>query len=215
MVICSAIAFGFIPVYACSPNFAEEGALPSCNLDDSVECCSRGQNMGWRYLLFTIGGITLFVFIMRFFVFNFRETPKFLIYKGRDDEALATIRHIAEVNKKPCGLSLASFEAIQREHDSIESRKPVLGSGAKQTKANLKSKLSLETDRYMMLFSSWQMTRLTILVWLTYIMDFWGFTVAGKLQVVPPDIARELTRDRLLPSQDSGFEERTGRREPD
>ena len=136
--------------------------------------------MGWRYLLFTIGGITLFVFIMRFFVFRFRETPKFLIYKGRDDEALATIRHIAEVNKQPCGLTMESFETIQREHDSIESRKPVLGSGVKQAKTNFREKLSLEKDRYMMLFSSWQMTRLTILVWLTYIMDFWGFTVAGQ-----------------------------------
>lgn len=182
VVICSAIAFGFIPVYSCSPNFAEEGALPSCNIDDSVECCSRGQNMGWRYLLFTIGAITLFVFIMRFFVFRFRETPKYLLYKGRDDEALATIRHMAEVNKQPCGLSLASFEAIQREHDSMQSGstgKPVIGSGAKQIKTNLGSKFSLEKDRYMMLFSSWTMTRLTILVWLTYIMDFWGFTVAG------------------------------------
>lgn len=136
--------------------------------------------MGWRYLLFTIGGITLFIFIMRFFVFKFRETPKFLIYKGRDDEALETIRHIAKVNKQPCGLTLEAFETIQREHDSIESRKPVLGSGAKQAKTNAKEKLALEKDRYMMLFSSWQMTRLTILVWLTYIMDFWGFTVAGQ-----------------------------------
>ncbi|KAH8172437.1 major facilitator superfamily protein [Sarocladium implicatum] len=182
VVICSAIAFGFIPVYACSPNFSEEGALPSCNIDDTVECCSRSQNMGWRYLLFTIGGITLFVFIARFFIFNFRETPKYLIYKGRDDEALNTVRHIAEVNKKPCGLTLASFEAIQREHDSISSgsiHKPVLGSGAKQMKVSFRDKLALESDRYMMLFSSWTMTRLTILVWLTYIMDFWGFTVAG------------------------------------
>ncbi|KAG8406066.1 hypothetical protein J3458_021402 [Metarhizium acridum] len=34
-------------------------------------------------------------------------------------------------------------------------------------------------ERYKVLFSGFQMTRLTILVWLTYIMDFWGFTVAG------------------------------------
>lgn len=138
--------------------------------------------MGWRYLLFTIGGITLLVFIARFFIFKFRETPKFLIYKGRDDEALETVRHIAEVNKKPCGLTLAAFEAIQREHDSISSgstNKPVIGSGAKQLKTSFGDKFAMESERYMMLFSSWTMTRLTILVWLTYIMDFWGFTVAG------------------------------------
>ncbi|RYC77533.1 hypothetical protein BFJ63_vAg19593, partial [Fusarium oxysporum f. sp. narcissi] len=84
VVLCSAIAFGFIPVYACSPNFSESDPLVSCNNAEAGEtCCSSGDNMGWRYLLFTIGGITLAVFILRFFVFNFRETPKYLIYRGR------------------------------------------------------------------------------------------------------------------------------------
>lgn len=137
--------------------------------------------MGWRYLLFTIGAITLFVFIIRFFLFKFRETPKFLVYKGQDEKAIETIRHIAKVNRKPCGLTLDMFESLQREHDSMgsaTSNKPMFGGDAKKVGSALSNKIDL--DRYKMLFSSWTMTRLTILVWLTYIMDFWGFTVAGK-----------------------------------
>lgn len=165
--------------------------------------------MGWRYLLFTLGGITLAVFCVRFFVFKFRESPKFLIYKGQDEKAIAVIQHIAQVNGKQCGLTMADFEALSSESDSgAMDSAPSVGdgstSGGAQTRiafkrsvsGNLlnngantfkrmrpklsKKKLHKETERYMMLFSNFTMARLTILVWLTYIMDFWGFTVAGK-----------------------------------
>jgi MFS family permease len=60
VVICSVIAYGFIPNYSCSPNFSEgDRALPSCNAVRAGEaCCSKASNMGWRYLLFTLGGIS-------------------------------------------------------------------------------------------------------------------------------------------------------------
>ncbi|KAM0218099.1 hypothetical protein ACHAQD_007035 [Fusarium lateritium] len=183
VVICSAIAFGFIPVYACSPNFSEPDAAKSCRLPDAgANCCSRGDNMGWRYLLFTIGAITLLVFVLRFFVFNFRETPKFLVYRGKDADAIDTIQHMAKVNKKQCGLTLELFESLQSDDSSVgsgNSSTPVLGAGNKQLNMPRSQKLKLEMSRYKMLFSSAKMTRLTILVWLTYIMDYWGFTVAG------------------------------------
>lgn len=159
--------------------------------------------MGWRYLLFTLGGITLAVFCVRFFVFKFRESPKFLIYKGQDAEAISVIQHIAKVNGKECGLTLADFEALTSESDSMETDTApstsggqtqvvfkrsvsgkLLNNGAntfKRMKPKLsKKKLHKESERYMMLFSSFTMARLTVLVWLTYIMDFWGFTVAGE-----------------------------------
>ncbi|KAF4974585.1 hypothetical protein FZEAL_8512 [Fusarium zealandicum] len=183
VVVCSAIAFGFIPVYSCSPNFSEADPLPSCNTPGSgTSCCSRSSNMGWRYLLFTLGAITLVVFILRFFVFNFRETPKFLVYKGRDAEAIETLQHMAQVNGKQCGLTAEIFESLESQQSSVGSNtssKPALGGGAKQLNMQWSQKMKLEFGRYKMLFDGFRMTRLTILVWLTYIMDFWGFTVAG------------------------------------
>jgi hypothetical protein len=146
--------------------------------------------MGWRYLLFTIGGITLFIFILRFFVFNFRETPKYLVYRGRDEEAINTLQHMAEINKKECGLTLEMFESLQNDESSLgsgDSATPALGAGKKQLNLKWSKKAKLELYRYKMLFSSAKMTRLTILVWLTYIMDYWGFTVAGKLKCLSQD----------------------------
>ncbi|KAI9897428.1 hypothetical protein N3K66_007284 [Trichothecium roseum] len=183
VVVASSIAYGFIPSYSCSPNFSEPGHLPSChNVDAGVECCTKASNMGWRYLLYTIGSITIFVFILRYFVFKFRESPKFLIYKGQDEKAIKVVHHMAKTNGRPCHLTIETFEPLREEYNSIQSadsRKPVLGGGIKQVKTRFTDKTGEGLARYGMLFGSAQMTRLTILTWLTYIMDFWGFTVAG------------------------------------
>ncbi|KAI8304284.1 hypothetical protein K4K61_006248 [Colletotrichum sp. SAR11_59] len=184
VIVCSAVAFGFIPVFSCSPNFSQidEGPLPSCNnVASGTKCCARVDNMGWRYLLFTLGGITLFVFVLRFFVFKFQETPKYLIYRGHDARAIQTLEHMAHVNGKRCGLTLEMFHSLESDENdgSVGSTSSALGGGAKQTEKKWPEKVKLELGRYKMLFDGFPMIRLTVLVWLTYIMDFWGFTVAG------------------------------------
>ncbi|KAK7423011.1 hypothetical protein QQX98_001301 [Neonectria punicea] len=183
VLVCSAIAFGFIPVYSCSPNFSEADPLPSCNNAKSgTACCSRSSNMGWRYLLFTLGALTLLIFFLRFVVFNFRETPKFLIYRGRDAEAIETLEHMAKVNGRRCGLTTEMFESLEEDHGSQASdtsATPALGGGSRRLQLRWSGKAKAELSRYKLLFDGFQMTRLTILTWLTYIMDFWGFTVAG------------------------------------
>ncbi|KAK5114836.1 hypothetical protein LTR62_001993 [Meristemomyces frigidus] len=180
VVICSAIAYGFIPNYSCNPNFSTADPAPSCfNVPAGTACCTKKSNMGWRYLMFTLGAITLGVFILRFVVFRFKESPKFLVYRGHDDKAVATLEAIAKVNKRQCGVSLADFEALTGEHNSTTSGTELLGSGAKQLHTSFKEKISIELSRYKLLFNNAQTSRLTVLVWLTYICDFWGFTLAG------------------------------------
>ncbi|PWI67708.1 hypothetical protein PCL_02629 [Purpureocillium lilacinum] len=183
VVICSAIAFGFIPTYSCSPNFSEKNPLPSCRTAETgTPCCSRSNNMGWRYLLYTLGGLSLLVFFLRFFVFTFRETPKYSIYKGHDAKAIETMQHMAKVNKQQCRLTLEDLEALAKNHEANHSdtSSGLLLSGPEDERSSKRTgALRKHLNRYKMLFDGFQMTRLTILVWLTYIFDFWGFTVAG------------------------------------
>lgn len=182
VVICSVIAYGFIPKYSCTPNFSRgDRALPSCNnVAAGVNCCRKQDNMGWRYLLYTLGCLTLLVFFLRFVIFRFQESPKFLLYRGKDAKAVQVLQNVAKFNKRECTLTLEALESLDREYDSIHSSKPMLGSGAAQLKTTWVQKIRLEAVRFKILFSSFQMTRLTLLVWLTYICDYWGFTVAGE-----------------------------------
>ena len=57
---------------------------------------------------------------------------------------------------------------------------PVLGSGAKQATATIGQKVHLEYDRLKILFANSTMTRLTILLWIIYMFDYWSFTIAGS-----------------------------------
>ncbi|KAH9882122.1 hypothetical protein J1614_001294 [Plenodomus biglobosus] len=181
VVICSIVAYNFIPNYSCSPNFSEKNPLPACSVVPTEgSCCSKADNMGWRYLLFTLGGVTLVAFLLRSVIFRFQESPKFLVYRGKDAKAVDVIHNIAHYNGQTCELSLDEFKALEREFDLAQSRKSVLGSCAVQLEVSWIGRLRLEGDRFRLLFSSFEMTRLTLLVWLTYICDYWGFTVAGS-----------------------------------
>jgi len=85
-LIASLLAWAFIP------NF-------SCPSDTPIGQCSMAHNWGWRYLILTLGAITFFMFVCRFFLFHLYESPKFLLSRGRQAEAVATVYGIAHYNK--------------------------------------------------------------------------------------------------------------------
>ncbi|KAJ4379918.1 hypothetical protein N0V86_005102 [Didymella sp. IMI 355093] len=132
-----------------------------------------------RYLLpllsiFQPLGVVIF-FVLRSVIFRFQESPKFLLYRGKDAQAIEVLEKIALYNKTTCSLTLEQLQAVEREHttlfsgDNLDSELPSWSKSIRQ-----------ELARFKILFSSPQMIRLTILVWLTYICDFTGFTVAGS-----------------------------------
>ncbi|KAI9814410.1 MAG: hypothetical protein M1827_003266 [Pycnora praestabilis] len=178
VVLSSAIAFGFIPNHSCA------ATLKSCNnVAKGVACCGKAQNMGWRYLLLTSGAITLGVFILRFVVFRFQESPKFLLTKGKDEKAIEVLQYIAKFNKRESTISIEDFQRLEAEDTTggnATFKAPMIGGGAGQAQATWMVKVKLELQRFKILFSSNIMIRLTILTWVTYAFDYWGFTIAGS-----------------------------------
>jgi len=67
--------------------------------------------MGWRYLLFILGAITVFLWSIRFFVFTLLESPRFLSGIGRDADAVEVIHKLARFNGYPSSLTLEELEA--------------------------------------------------------------------------------------------------------
>ena len=82
---------------------------------------SRGwveKNVGWRYALFVTGAYTLLCFFLRFVVFQIPESPKFLISKGRDGDAVRAMQRFAKICGKPLPegmLTVASLRAAAGE----------------------------------------------------------------------------------------------------
>ena len=157
-MICTLLAYEFIPNYSC------EIGLTACHLVSSgMPCCSRGSNMGWRYLFFSLGAITLGLFVLRFFIFPFYESPKFLLTKGNDEGAVDVVRKISAFNKRPCNLTVESLREMVSEVPSNPT-----------PKETWRQRIYAEVIRHKLLFSSRRAVRITILVWLTWMANYWG-----------------------------------------
>ncbi|KFA78998.1 hypothetical protein S40288_00542 [Stachybotrys chartarum IBT 40288] len=75
------------------------------------ENCTRSNNMGWRYTLFTGGALVLVMSILRLTIVRLKETPKYLLGMGNDAEVMATINFLSAKYNRPCSLTLAQLEA--------------------------------------------------------------------------------------------------------
>ncbi|KAF5002564.1 hypothetical protein FDECE_10594 [Fusarium decemcellulare] len=84
----------------------------TCQQDEE---CTRKKNMGWRYFVITIGGLTLLMFLARFILFKIYESPKYLMGKGRDEEAVRVVHTVAKKNGKASTLTLEDLKACEPE----------------------------------------------------------------------------------------------------
>ena len=91
------------------------------------ECCDPANNKGWRYLVFTLGAMTMVMFCCRFFLFHLFESPKFLLSRGRQAEAVATVHGIAYRNKTTTWLSEEILNEIGGVSEKPEDEKLTTG----------------------------------------------------------------------------------------
>lgn len=110
VVVASAIAYGTAAKYRC------DVGLPACNtVKPSEACCTVSSNMGWRYEVIVIGAMTFALFGARFLLFRFYESPKFLVSKGREQDAIDVLHKIAKFNGAPMPtLTVDDFLQIDR-----------------------------------------------------------------------------------------------------
>ncbi|KAL8946379.1 MAG: hypothetical protein Q9183_007915, partial [Haloplaca sp. 2 TL-2023] len=76
--------------------------------------CTKSENFGWRWFLITMGGFAMICFILRFVVFTLYESPKFLMGKGKDAEAVAVVHKVAHKNGKTSSLSIDDLLVYDR-----------------------------------------------------------------------------------------------------
>ncbi|PTU25043.1 hypothetical protein P175DRAFT_0451310 [Aspergillus ochraceoroseus IBT 24754] len=148
-LIASLLAWAFIPNYTCA---SSEGP------------CTREQNMGWRYLVLTLGALTLAMFICRFFLFHLYESPKFLLSRGRQDEAIAAVYGIACKNKTQTWLTAEILNEIggypEESHDHHHHHQPL---NATERVSRHLAKFSLERVRP--LFATKKLALTTTILW--------------------------------------------------
>lgn len=101
----SLIAWAFIPNFNCG----EEGP------------CPRSENMGWRYMWFLLGGVTMLMWFIRFFIYPIPESPKYLLAMKRAEEAMDVLHFIAKENHKSTSLTLEKLQQVGLGHTEVLS----------------------------------------------------------------------------------------------
>ncbi|KAL5042425.1 major facilitator superfamily domain-containing protein [Aspergillus fruticulosus] len=97
-IVSNMVAWPFIANYCC-PADVQPGE------------CSFQDNLGWRYYFWLLGGVTVFLCGLRFF-FRIYETPKYLLGRNRDAQAVDVIQKMAARDGKETWLSIEHFQAI-------------------------------------------------------------------------------------------------------
>ncbi|KAF8903668.1 major facilitator superfamily domain-containing protein [Gymnopilus junonius] len=126
--------------------------------------CPRSENPGWRYFLFTMGGVMLILWAIRFFVFTLYESPKYLMGKGNDQAAVETVHKVAAHNRTTTNLTVKDLECLG-VYSPSEGREPPSGN----VKNVLKGRLALfGLDHVKPLFATRKLaysTSLLIILW--------------------------------------------------
>lgn len=128
-------------------------------------------DVGWRHFVLAIGIITLVMFAIRFFVFHLFESPKFLLSRGRQAEAVAVVHGLAHRNGAKTWLTEEILDAVA-EPEGDASPAPYRSAdhrrlaGSLSTKNVLKARLeNFSGARLRPLFSSRKLGLATSIIW--------------------------------------------------
>jgi len=139
-------------------------------------------DQGWRYFVYTMGAMTFVMFLSRFVLFHLYESPKFLLSRGRQAEAVAVVHGMAYKNKTTTWLT----EEILNE---IGGDPAVVADATLTTKEIIRRKLSsFSTDRIGPLFAYKKLGWTTGLVWFCWVTIGMGYPLFNAF--LPQYLAR-------------------------
>ena len=128
----------------------------TCQAD--ATSCTKSENFGWRYFMIAMGCLAMLMFFIRFVLFTVFESPKFLMGRGKDEDAVRVIHEVAKRNGKTSSLTIDDL----RVHESLGQQ----NTDASAALARKLEKLNLTHVRA--LFASPKLaisTSLIILIW--------------------------------------------------
>ena len=109
--IAGLFAWAFLSNYSCQLGPPGKKPLP----------CSRAENMGWRYLHWSVGSLVFVLSILRITVLRLQHSTKWLITQGRDVEVIDNLQDIATKYNRQLSLTLEHLLALGVVQESKQS----------------------------------------------------------------------------------------------
>lgn len=165
---------------------------------------------GWRYFILTNGIITFAMFVIRFFVFHLFESPKFLLNKGRQNEAVAVIHGIAYRNKTKTWLTSEILDQVACADDDRGLPHVTRQVRPKAASSVLKEKLKgFSGDRLRPLFKTKTLGMATSLIWFCWATIGMGYPLFNAF--LPQFFARQHAETNNIESDTTPIDSETYR----
>ena len=130
---------------------------------------SYAVDQGWRYFVYTMGTMTFFMFAARFLFFHLYESPKFLLSRGRQSEAVAVVHGMAYKNRTTTWLTEEILNEIGGDPAEIADHKL---STMEIVRRNFSS---FSTERIGPLFHTKKLVWTTCLLWFFWLTIGMGY----------------------------------------
>ncbi|KAF8625910.1 hypothetical protein AX17_006636 [Amanita inopinata Kibby_2008] len=114
-VVSAVVALLVVPQNSCPA-----APLP-CNVDL--------QNKGWKYLLISLGLITLSMFLARIVFFRLHESPRYLVHAGRPQDAVKSLQMISRFNGSDLSIELDDVVDYHCPTSQDQASQSLLASG--------------------------------------------------------------------------------------
>ena len=105
------LAWGFLSNYSCKLGAPKKKPPP----------CAHENNMGFRYLHYTLGAVVFILSILRVTVLRLQHSPKWLLSQGRDTEVADILRGIATKHNRPLDLTAEQLLSYGEVKDANKS----------------------------------------------------------------------------------------------
>lgn len=87
------------------------GMLSYSSCDLNLDVCRSSDNRGWRYTWFINAAIVFIFSLLRVLIIRLKETPKYLVSNGRDEEAFEVLKGLAIKYDRPLSLTLEKLQS--------------------------------------------------------------------------------------------------------
>ncbi|KEQ66406.1 Clavaminate synthase-like protein [Aureobasidium melanogenum CBS 110374] len=149
--------------------------------------------ISWVFLA-NFASMTLVFAFVRIAIFKMPESPRYLISKGRDAEAVEAVNYIARRNKKPEPLTLAMLQEVDRvTGGEVKAGATTKLSRSIIIKENLKD---FKSVNYKNLFANPQLARHTSIIWLIWLTI--GIAYRLYFNFIPTYLSKKFTADSSL-----------------
>lgn len=97
--------------------------LSSLTCQETQKTCKWEENAGWRWFVITMGGVTLIIFFVRFIQFQIYESPKELMDRGEDEEAVEVVHEVAKYDGTYTNLTVEDLKRCEAAGGTCQTKR--------------------------------------------------------------------------------------------